>query len=132
MDSADDSAPTGETPLHVDGHVDAGGSLTVAELIGLTTGIDNGRPSIALVDVLARIRLSSRADVVVVHGEPPCPVALPVQAILRQPSIRLIVEANPSDPGVVLLDAPEWTDFDKLPIVSRVTALTFAEFVRRR
>lgn len=133
MGSTDDTAITGESSLGIDGHVAFGGRLAVGELLALTTGIDAGRPTVALVDVLARIRLATHAEVlVVVGGERSRSVALPVRAIVRQPNIRLIVDHDPPARSEVLLDAPDWTELDEPFVVSRFSALTFAEFVMQQ
>lgn len=131
MGSIDETAISGDAPLQIDGRVELDGVFPVEELLGLATGVDRGRPSIALVDVLAGIRLSTRADVVVLRrtghrGS----VALPVRAIVRQPNIRLLVDTSTSPVRSVLLDAPGWSD--ERPVVSRITALTFEEFVMMR
>jgi len=131
MGSTDDTAITWGSLL-VDGRVDLDGTVAIHDLLGLATGIDEGRPSIALVDVLAPIRLSAQADVLVISGDHRRSVALPVRAIVRQPNIRLIVDSTPPAPVEVVLDAPDWTDSDEPLIVRRVTALTFAEFVMQQ
>ncbi|MGA9278990.1 hypothetical protein [Ilumatobacter sp.] len=130
MGSSDDTTTEDAFSLRVEGRVGASGALALDTLRGLATGIDAGRPSIALVDVFAPIRLSASADVLVVSSPDPRSVALPVRAVMRRPNIRLIVDGSSARPAV-LLDAPDWTDDDPPFVVERLTALTFYEFVLR-
>lgn len=129
MCSTDDIAIGRDFFLRVDGRISGDGVIPLDVLLGLVTGLDAGRPSIALVDVLAPIRLSAHADVLVVSSPEPRSIALPVRAVMRQPNIRLIID-NSSTTPILLLTAPDWTDDEPSFVVDRVTALTFDEFVK--
>lgn len=129
MGSADDIALKGDSSLHVDGRVGFDGTVPLEQLMALVTGIDEGRPSIALLDVLAEIRLSAHADVLVLRGVRDRSVALPVRAVVRHPDIRLVLDASDRRACTVLLHAPEWADGDDAFVVRRMTALSFPEFV---
>jgi hypothetical protein len=119
-----------DSVLHVDGRVGNERGIRLVELLDLVTGLDDGRPSIAFVDVLARIRLATLAEILLVRGPDPGSIALPVRAVVRQPNIRLVVDGA-DGPGVVLA-APGWVESGRTVRVERVTALTFAEFVTGR
>ena len=114
--------------LWVDGRVAMSGTLSVDDLLRMSTPLAHVGAAVAVIDVLAGAQVSGAADVVVLSSRGCRPIAVPLAAVTRWPFLHLVVETGPSGVRIVL-DAPEWTDSVAPYPVERITALTFAEFV---
>ena len=116
--------------MRVDGRVGVTGPVPIDDLMRLGAPLTDGRSAVALVDVLALVRLAASAEVMLMRGPGATSVAIPIRAAVAQHNVRIVLDPT-ADRAQVLLDAPDWTGGSAPLAIARMSALTFAEFVTR-